>query len=232
MQETVLITGANRGIGLEFVRQFARGGSQVIACCREPTSASALNTLMQESDGKVTVHRLDVANRAQREDLRRELGDTPIDLLINNAGVYGQRDATFGNIDEQQWLETFAINAIAPIKLSEALVENVARGRRKIIASISSQMGSIADNSSGGHYVYRSSKAALNAAMKSMALDLQSRGVIAAILHPGWVKTDLGGPNALISVEESVDYMRATLERVTLKDSGTFFDIDGSVMPW
>jgi NAD(P)-dependent dehydrogenase (short-subunit alcohol dehydrogenase family) len=232
MQETVLITGANRGIGLEFVRQFARGGSQVIACCREPTSASTLNTLMQESDGKVTVHRLDVANRAQREDLRRELGDTPIDLLINNAGVYGQRDATFGNIDEQQWLETFAINAIAPIKLSEALVENVARGRRKIIASISSQMGSIADNSSGGHYVYRSSKAALNAAMKSMALDLQSRGVIAAILHPGWVKTDLGGPNALISVEESVDYMRATLERVTLKDSGTFFDIDGSVMPW
>ncbi len=232
MQGTVLITGANRGIGLEFVRQFARGGSQVIACCRDPTSASALDALMRQSDGKVTVHRLNVTDRRQREDLSKELGDTPIDMLINNAGVYGQRDATLGNIDEQRWLETFAINTIAPIKLSEILVENVARGRHKIIASISSQMGSIADNRSGNHYVYRSSKAALNAAMKSMALDLRSRAIIAAILHPGWVKTDMGGPNAPISVEESVDRMRETLGRLTLQDSGIFFDVDGSVLPW
>lgn len=232
MQDTVLITGANRGIGLEFTRQFARGGARVIACCREPTGASALNTFMRESKGKVTVHRLDVTNRVQREHLKSELGDMPIDLLINNAGVYGQGGATFGNIDEQRWLETLAINTIAPIKLSEVLLENVAHSQRKIIASISSQMGSIADNSSGGHYAYRSSKAALNASVKSLALDLQSRGVIAAILHPGWVRTDMGGPNALISVEESVEQMIATLQRLTLKDSGTFFDIGGSVLPW
>jgi NAD(P)-dependent dehydrogenase (short-subunit alcohol dehydrogenase family) len=232
MQDAILITGANRGIGLEAAAQFARAGWRVYACCREPARASALKSLVQKSDGGVSVHRLDVTDAAQRQALAQELHDAPIDILLNNAGVYGQRGATFGNTDPQSWLETFATNIIAPMKISEALVEHVARSRRKIIASVSSQMGSIADNSSGGHYVYRSSKAALNAVMKSMAIDLKARGIIAVILHPGWVQTDMGGPDALISVEQSVTAMRGILERLTVEDSGTFFDIDGSVLPW
>jgi NAD(P)-dependent dehydrogenase (short-subunit alcohol dehydrogenase family) len=138
----------------------------------------------------------------------------------------------FGNTDEQRWLDTFATNTIVPIKLGDALVENVAASRRKIIASISSQMGSIADNSSDGHYIYRSSKAALNAVMKSMAIDLKSRGITVVILRPGWVKTDMGGPNAQITVEQSVNGMLSLLERLTPADNESFFDIDGRIIPW
>lgn len=232
MRDTILITGANRGIGLEMATQFARAEWRVYGCCREPAKASALKALAQEFDGGVSIHGLDVGVASQRQSLARELSDRPIDILLNNAGVYGQRDASFGNTDERSWLETFATNTIAPMKLAEALLENVARSRRKIIASISSQMGSIADNSSGSHYVYRSSKAALNAVMKSMAVDLKGRGITAVILHPGWVQTDMGGPNALSSVAQSVSGMRAILERLTPKDSGKFFDVDGSVLPW
>ncbi|MGI8738565.1 MAG: SDR family NAD(P)-dependent oxidoreductase [Gammaproteobacteria bacterium] len=164
------------------------------------------------SAGAVSVHRLDVTNADHRASLVEALRDVSIDILVNNAGVYGPRDADFGQTDENRWLATFAVNVIAPMQLCEALVENVARSRRKVIASISSQMGSIEDNSSGGHYVYRASKAALNAVMKSMAIDLGPRGITAVILHPGWVKTDMGGSNALISAAESVSGMRATLD--------------------
>ncbi len=232
MQSTILITGANRGIGLELVKQCARANWRVLACCRDPASASELKTLVKETNDRISVYRLDVANSEQRQSLASELDDMPIDILINNAGIYGQRGATFGNTNEDAWLDTFAINTIAPLKLSELLVDNVARSCRKIIASISSQMGSIADNGSGGHYVYRSSKAALNAVMKSMAIDLRPRGITAVILHPGWVKTDMGGPNAQISVEQSVSGMLSILERLTPDDAGRFFDVNGGIIPW
>ncbi len=118
------------------------------------------------------------------------------------------------------------------MKLSELLVDNVARSRRKIIASVSSMMGSIEDNSSGGHYVYRSSKAALNAVMKSMAIDLRARGIIAVILHPGWVQTEMGGPNAQISVAQSVTGMRSVLDGLKPEDAGKFFNVGGGLIPW
>jgi NAD(P)-dependent dehydrogenase (short-subunit alcohol dehydrogenase family) len=232
MQVTTLITGANRGIGLELVRQCARAGWRVLACCRNPQNAAELKALAKDADGDIGVHRLDVTDPDQRAALVGALAGMPIDMLINNAGVYGQQSATFGNTDEQRWLETFAINTIAPMKLSEALVENVAKSDRKIIAGISSMMGSIADNGSGGHYVYRSSKAALNAVMKSMAIDLKARGIKTVILHPGWVKTDMGGPNAQITVEQSVRGMLGILERATPNDSGKFFDVKGGTIPW
>lgn len=232
MQSTILITGANRGIGLELVKQCVRANWRVLACCRDPASASELKALVKETNDRISVYRLDVANSEQRQSLASELDDMPIDILINNAGIYGQRGATFGNTNEDAWLDTFAINTIAPLKLSELLVDNVARSCRKIIASISSQMGSIADNGSGGHYVYRSSKAALNAVMKSMAIDLRPRGITAVILHPGWVKTDMGGPNAQISVEQSVSGMLSILERLTPDDAGRFFDVNGGIIPW
>ncbi len=232
MNGTIVITGSNRGIGLEFVRQYNALGWRIHAACRNPENAHELTQLAAASSGQVSIHPLDVTRPKQIEMLAAVLGDEPIDILLNNAGIYGQEDASFGKTDRDKWLETFTVNTIGPMKLMEALADRVAASRRRIVASISSKMGSIADNASGGSYVYRSSKAALNAVMKSASIDLAPRGVICVILHPGWVRTDMGGPDAEISVEESVTGMRAILDRVTAADIGTFFDIDGSVTPW
>ena len=232
MSGTILITGANRGIGLELVRQYAEADWRVYAGCRQPEAALGLNRTAAESSGKISVHPLDVSNAAHVGAMQAVLGQTPLDILLNNAGIYGQDDADFGNTDVDRWLETFLVNTIAPMKLMEALVENVAASERRIMATMSSKMGSMADNGSGGSYVYRSSKAALNAVMKSVSVDLQRRGIIGVILHPGWVKTDMGGPNAEITTEESVARLRGILGRVTQDDSGSFFDIDGTLIPW
>lgn len=228
---TILITGSNRGIGLELVKQYSEHDWQVIACCRNPDSASELQTLSQQYDN-ITIYPLDITDNNQVKTLARQLKATPVDILFNNAGVYGQTDAYFGNTSEEQWVETFRINTIAPLKVTEAFVDHVASSELKTIATMSSKMGSMTDNGSGGSYVYRSSKAALNAAFVSAAIDLKPRGIKVAILHPGWVKTDMGGPNAEISTEECVTHLRNTLEHLTLDTSGTFFEIDGSVIPW
>jgi NAD(P)-dependent dehydrogenase (short-subunit alcohol dehydrogenase family) len=232
MSGTLLLTGANRGIGLEFVRQYDADGWRIHATCRSPENAHELSALAAASSGRISLHPLDVTQPAQIEMLAAVLADEPIDILLNNAGVYGPEGARFGQLDPQGWLDTLAVNTIAPIKLMEALIDRVAASDRRIVASISSKMGSIADNGSGGSYIYRSSKAALNAAMKSASIDLAPRGVICVILHPGWVQTDMGGPDAEITVGESVTGMRAILDRVTAADIGSFFDIDGSVIPW
>lgn len=232
MADTVLITGANRGIGLEMARQYAAAGWRVHACCRQPERALDLNRLAAGSSGRLTVHPLDVTNAGQIAALPSILGDEPLDLLINNAGIYGQDDARFGNTDVRAWLQTFQVNAIAPLKVMEALVEPVARSRRRVMACMSSKMGSMADNRSGGSYVYRSSKAALNAVVMSAAVDLRHRGITVVALNPGWVKTDMGGPNAEIGVTESVGALRAILDGVGPSDSGRFIDVDGATIPW
>jgi NAD(P)-dependent dehydrogenase (short-subunit alcohol dehydrogenase family) len=231
MTETILITGSNRGIGLELVKQYASTGWQVHACCRQPESAVALQ-LLKQTFPSITIHALDVANNAQINSLAKQLQAEAIDILFNNAGIYGQVDASFGNTDETEWLDCFRINTIAPMKMMEAFVGHVAASQHRLIAGMSSKMGSMADNSSGGSYAYRSSKAALNAVMKSAAIDLRSKGIKVAVLHPGWVLTDMGGPNAEITVEECVLNLRRNLQGVTLENSGTFFEIDGSVIPW
>ena len=228
---TLLVTGSNRGIGLEIVRHYAQLGWQVHACCRQPDQAQDLQALAQQTSA-IQIHTLDISDEAQIAALADELKEISIDLLFNNAGIYGQNDASFGNTDSQQWLDCFYINSIAPMKMCEAFIEQVARSQLKTIATMSSKMGSMADNGSGGSYVYRSSKAALNAVMKSASIDLKPRGIKVAILHPGWVLTDMGGPNAEISTTESVQQMRETLEKLTLKNSGSFFEIDGSIIPW
>lgn len=232
MKDNVLITGANRGIGLELARQYAADGWRVYACCRQPERAAELNRLAAAGDGRTSVHPLDVTNPAQIAALPAILGEQPLELLINNAGVYGQDDASFGNTDVRAWLQTFQINTIGPLKVMEALVEAVAGSRRRVMACLSSKMGSMADNRSGGSYVYRSSKAALNAVVMSAAVDLRHRGVTVVALNPGWVKTDMGGPNAEITVAESVAALRAILGRVGPVDSGRFIDVDGSTIPW
>lgn len=231
MTETVVITGANRGIGLMFAQQYAEAGARVLAACRHPEQARELSRLAAKTRGRVSVHPLDVTNPAQIQALAGILADTPVDILINNAGSYGPASA-FGDTDVEGWLETFRINTVAPLKIMEALVEPVASGRRRLMVNISSKMGSMADNGSGGSYIYRSTKAALNAITVSAARDLGARGITVVALHPGWVRTDMGGPDAEITTEQSVTAMRQTISHLTLVDSGRFIDIDGSDIPW
>ncbi len=230
---TVLITGANRGIGLEFSRQYAEAGWRVVATCRDPSGSSAL-TALAGAMGTISVQALDVTDSRAMAIVARSLADGPLDLLINNAGVYGNEGGSqeFGHLDEEAWVRVFRVNTIAAVKMAEAFIGHLGRGHRPVIANLSSKMGSIADNGSGGTYLYRASKAALNAATKSMAVDLARRGIIAIVLHPGWVKTDMGGPGALISVETSVRGMREVIDRLTPADSGRFIDRTGVDVPW
>ncbi len=232
MAITILITGANRGIGFELTQQYAEAGWRVIACCREPDKAQGLDGVRNDYREQVSIHRLDVTNSEPIKALATSVEDTPIDILLNNAGIYGQRDDSLGNIDEDKWLETFRVNTIAPIKVMEAFIDVVAASKRKVFASITSKMGSVADNTSGGSYVYRSSKAALNAAMKSAANDVKGRGISVVVIHPGWVRTDMGGPSGLLSVEQSAKSIRELLGRVSIEDTGKFFNYDGTVIPW
>ncbi len=227
----VLITGASRGIGLEFARSFAADGWWVLAACRHPDRAHDLKALAEGSNGAVRVHRLDVTDGLRVAALARELAGEPIDILLNNAGIMGPRTG-FGETDYDEWLPVFAVNTLAPMRMAERFVEHVAGSERKLIVNISSRMGSTEENTSGGNYIYRSSKAALNMVAKGLSLDLAPRGITVVVFHPGWVQTDMGGENALISPAESVAGMRAVIDGLTPKDSGTFHAYDGSDIPW
>jgi NAD(P)-dependent dehydrogenase (short-subunit alcohol dehydrogenase family) len=236
--KTALITGANRGIGLEFCRQYAADGWRILGCSREPKKSDALNKLAAQFPGLIKTYPLDVTDHGQIEQLAQALaGESPgidsIDLLINNAGIYPDADSRgFGHTDYQEWMRAFRINTMAPLKMAETFAPQIARSKQKTIVTITSKMGSIADNSGGGSYLYRSSKAAVNMVVKSLAIDLKAAGVTAVVFHPGWVKTDMGGPNAMISTEQSVSGMRQAISRLTIADSGKFFGYDGQVIPW
>lgn len=231
--KTMLITGANRGIGLEFCKQYAAAGWRVIACCRTPGKADALNELAKQYPVQIEVHALDVTDHAQIEQLSRTLSGEAIDLFINNAGIYPSSDMKgFGHTDYAEWMEAFNINAMAPLKMVEAFIEQIARSQLKRIITITSQMGSVDDNSSGGSYLYRSSKAAANMVAKSLAVDLKGRGITSVAFNPGWVLTDMGGPNAMITVEQSVSDLRKVIDGLTLADTGKFIGNDGVVIPW
>jgi NAD(P)-dependent dehydrogenase (short-subunit alcohol dehydrogenase family) len=229
---SIFITGTNRGIGLELVRQYLAENWQVYATARQPDSATELQQLVSQYPKQLTIYALNVKNADQRQQIANQLKGIPLDILINNAGVYGQNDAYFGNTDEEKWLDALRINTIAPMKIMELLAENISFGGKKIIASMSSKMGSMDDNGSGGSYVYRSTKAALNAIMVSAARDLKEAGISAIILHPGWVRTDMGGANGEINTQQSAQRLRTILDSVTLENSGDFYDIDGSIIPW
>ncbi|WP_297325946.1 SDR family oxidoreductase [Nitrosomonas sp.] len=230
---TVLITGANRGIGLEFARQYAMDGWRVFASCRNPAAADTLSHLAAQYPDRVTIYSLNVANHQQIEQLAQTLSNQAIDLLINNAGVYppGQGDI-FGKTDYAAWTHTFEVNTMAPLRMVEAFIQQISSSQLKTIITVTSKMGSIADNRGGGSYSYRSSKAAVNIVMKSLSIDLNASGIIAVLLHPGWVRTDMGGPNGLISVEQSVTGMRHVISRLKFEDSGKFYAFDGQVVPW
>lgn len=231
--KTTLITGANRGIGLEFSRQFAADGWCVLACSRHPEKSDSLNKLAAKYPEQITVHALDVADHAQIKRLALALANKSIDLLLNNAGVYpDSKGCSFGDTDYEAWAYAFLVNTMAPLKMAESFAPQITRSSQKIIVTITSTMGSVADNSRGGSYIYRSSKSAVNMVVKSLAIDLRSIGIIAVLLHPGWVRTDMGGPSGLISTEQSVSGMRNVISQFGPSDSGKFIAYDGQIIPW
>lgn len=228
---TLMITGANRGIGLELCAQFAGDGWRVIACCRNPETADALQSLAERHAG-VEIHALEVTDYDQLGALARQLDGRPIDILLCNAGIYGPRGMGFGEVDPAAWREVLEVNTIAPLMLVQAFVDNLALSRQKLAAVISSKVGSIADNSSGGGYLYRSSKTAVNQVVKSLSIDLAGRDIAVISLHPGWVRTDMGGPDAEISTGESAAGLKAILQSAGRAQSGQFLEYDGEPIPW
>jgi NAD(P)-dependent dehydrogenase (short-subunit alcohol dehydrogenase family) len=225
---SVLITGASRGLGLEFTRQYAADGWRVYAACRDPARARDLAAV----EGDVSAETLDVNDGPQVAALANKLSGQPIGVLINNAGIYGPKDVTRDTVDYDAWGQVFRTNTMSPLAMSSAFAANVAQGGQKKIITLSSIMGSIAENDSSGDFIYRSSKAAVNAVMKSLAGDLKSEGITVAMLHPGWVRTDMGGPDAAIEAPESVTGMRAVIAGLKESDSGRFLNYDGTEIPW
>ncbi|MBK5198137.1 MAG: SDR family oxidoreductase [Methyloceanibacter sp.] len=229
---SALITGANRGLGFEFARQYLVDGWQVYAACRDPASASELRRLTETSDDKLRMLAMDVTDPASIEAAATELDGQAIDLLLNNAGIIGPRGQTIGNIDYEAWAEVLAINTMGPMRMSEAFVEHVARSDRKLIVTLTSGMGSIADNTSGGSILYRSSKAAVNMVTRSLAIDLAPRGITCVVVNPGWVRTDMGGPNANLQPAESISALRRLIATLGPEQSGKFFNHTGREYPW
>lgn len=227
----VLITGANRGLGLEHTRHFVARGVFVYAAVRHPSEADDLKQLAQAHPALVKLLAYDAQLADAPARVKAELGDVALDLVFLNAGVSSARPP-FGSIDAAAALQLFQINTLAPLMLAQALVQNVSASERKIYAFQSSLMGSISDNSAGGAYAYRISKCALNMAVKNIAIDLREQGITAVALHPGWVQTRMGGAQAPLTLAESVQGQQALLNNLTLAQSGGFFNYDGKNLPW
>ena len=222
---TALIAGANRGIGLEFVRQYRAEGWDVVAGCRRPDEASDLKATGAE------VHALDVGDDASVRAFAGAVGDRPLDVVVANAGIYGApRQMKLADLDFDDWLKVMNVNTLGPVRIAAAFAPHLKAARGKLVA-ISSLFGSIAD-SSGSYYSYRASKAALNMAFKGVALELKGEGVTAMVLHPGHVATDMGGPTAPTTPEQSVTGMRGIITALTPEDAATFRAFDGRTLPW
>lgn len=223
---TILITGANRGIGLALTESYLKDGWRVLATTRSPgaTVANGAEPLV-----------LDVTDSDSIASLKAQLKGIPIDVLWNNAGVYLDKNTSLSEINDEDWVRTFEINTISPIRIAEALNENVAASDRKIMAFTTSKMGSLTHNGMGA-YAYRSSKAALNMAVRCVEKDFSTHGISCLLLHPGHVRTDLGGSEGAIDVNTSVAGMRTVVDQVNAANredfSGGFFDYDGASIPW
>jgi NAD(P)-dependent dehydrogenase (short-subunit alcohol dehydrogenase family) len=221
---SVLITGCDTGLGVEFARQYAADGWRVLATCLDPDGAAATRAI----GGSTRVLKLDVSDHAAIQALARELAGEPLDILLSNAGVTRPLSA-FGETDYAAWRRMLEINLIGPMKLAECFVEHVARSELKVMAFVSSRMGSIGLNLSGGAHAYRSSKAGLNAVIRSLALDLAPRGICCLALHPGWAKTE---PGARVEVDESVAGMRGVIHRASRHHTGSFLSYADQPLPW
>jgi NAD(P)-dependent dehydrogenase (short-subunit alcohol dehydrogenase family) len=227
---TVLITGASRGIGLELVRQYAANGDTVFAFCRSPQSAESLIQVARQSNGRVEVHEMDMSDEGSIKAAARDLGDRPIDILINNAGIRGGDDQSLGNVDTADWIEAFRVMAIAPLRAAEAFLPNLKMAKNPKIMTITSQMGA-STWPMGGSYAYGSTKAAVNRVMIALAHDLRGQAIV-NLVHPGWVRTDMGGPQADISPQESAAGIRKVIASVTASDNGKFYKWNGEIHAW
>ena len=227
-----VITGSNRGIGLELVKSYlARDGWHIHACCRSPEKAENLRSLVTENLGRMTLHALEVTDAASVQQLSARLGNIPIDLLINNAGIMGGDKQTLSNMDFDAWADTLAVNSIAPMRVAQALLPNLRAAKGAKLVTISSQMGSLARKSTG-FYAYRSSKAAVNKVMQVMAEEVRADSITCIVMHPGWVKTDMGGDAADITVEESASGIAKVIDALTIEETGSFLTWEGEQHPW
>lgn len=223
---TVLITGANRGIGLEFARQYAADGWNVIATSRDAGKAGDLKAI-----SGVQVEQLEVTDDASVAALANKLKDVKIDVLLNNAGISGPRGFAIGEWDFKAWEEVLSVNAVAPLRVTQAFLPHVRASEKKQVVFISTRMASITLNG-GGSAFYRSSKTALNMAVSCLALEVKDRGITCTVMHPGWVKTDMGGAGADITTSESVSGLRKVISGLDIAKTGRFFNYDGAEFPW
>ncbi len=224
-QLTVLVTGANRGIGLEYARQFADKGYRVIGTARDPAAATELATIAER------VEALDVSDAASVAALAKRLEGEPIDILVNNAGIFDRGDTSIDKVDFAKMEQTLAVNTLGPLRMIQALLPNLRQGQRKLVVNMSSQLGSIA-GSTGTWYAYRTSKAALNQITRTLSVELAKEGFVCVVVHPGWVRTDMGGAAATYTPEESVSGLVGLIEKLGPADNGRFFDFQGKTIPW
>ena len=230
--EECFITGTNRGLGLEMVTQYLDQGRKVFATCRDISKAIELEDLRKSAKGMLEIIELNLFSDDSINEVSKNFLNQPIDLFINNAGMMGPRNISLGSVSGGAWAEVFRVNTIAPLLLAQSLLRNIEIGQEKKMIFVSSRVGSIQENSGGSMYLYRSSKTALNQVVKSLSIDLLDRNVWSVALHPGWVLTDMGGPNALIDVKTSVSGMVSVIEKVGPSDTGKFFNYDGSHIHW
>jgi NAD(P)-dependent dehydrogenase (short-subunit alcohol dehydrogenase family) len=229
---TILITGASRGLGFEFAKQYAAEGWRVVAACRNPTDASSLRNLAATARDMISIIPMDVTDNDSVRNAAATLKPVVVDVLINCAGIAGVSGQSTGRVDYASWARLLDVNTMGPMRVLEAFIDNVARSERRLVVTITSGMGSIADNTSGGSIAYRSSKAAINMVMRSAAIDLAPRRISCVLINPGWVKTDMGGPGATLSPQQSVSAMRRLIETLGPDHSGKFYDYDGREYSW
>ena len=232
MMKKILVTGANRGLGLGLVKKFLRNNEKVICTTRNISKSKELILCKEKYNDNLEICELDLLDKDSPNILSNFLGDETIDLFINNAGVIGHSAQHFKSVSLNHWLEVLKVNLIAPLLITQSIIKNLEKSSERKIYFISSKVGSIEDNKSGGMYIYRSSKTALNQVVKSLSIDLKPLGISVISLHPGWVRTEMGGPNALISVEESVNGMVDVISNTSIINSGQFINYDGTRLPW
>ncbi len=229
---TILITGANRGIGLEMTKLYAAAGHRVLACCRAPAKAEKLAAVARQHAG-VTPLGVEVASEESVAALAREIGSRPIDVLINNAGTPGPppQKQSLANMDYDGWLDTFAVNTLAPLRVLQAFRSNLAVGTNPKAVTITSQMGALGLDMIA-MYAYCTSKAAVNKLMRMASFELKKEGIAVALIHPGWVRTDMGGPQADLAPEDSARGIVSVIEKLSLAETGCFKKWNGETHVW